>query len=1363
LPAASDLSDSAEEAETLRAACDLCPTAQRVALALGPLCAQLVNVHTRAYLHPLHAPRLLVLLHALIDGAAAADEPAWRAVVINMLSGCAEGCCGVVENALSEARTGRSDSSLVGAPDQTDWLCARVAHCSGALAACTAAVPEVRSIVTFVGEQLLQGLSTELASAAGPQAPRVRLMAADALSAVVRAGLYGARAPDSAHDGAPGIVAVHPLLAKPMQSAREAMLAACAEGAGRLTSMDGDGNGVDLRLRYRSEVAQWAALAALLDAAGDAPSVAIVSGRSSPPPPIRVREGIATAVAHDLELVDRRHQTWLASCVAALKQSSGDAEALHTLLRCAGPLIRNALRHSVVDDAAVTDGAVSSVSSTVSSVSSTVSHIRALHRACLESLRLVGSTALQPSLCAAVANALLSVPVLHCTGLQAESFGAFDFLHGLGAARPFAAQLAASRLCDAVLEQPRACLPWASRIHELLLHGDAALPVCSTALLSTLDDDLAPRLSTRAVTSVSRADLAAAVPADSQSTAATCNLASTTSAAAAPVVDGCATAEDEGIQALLDALMAGGADAQRRAAAHRVRALALRLLLELPLRAESLATGASDDGALALLNAVTALLLDSVASPDASFPKWYLPQTQGARRCLRSWQALSLLAPRLPELGAPAQAAASCVWRLLSEKPLPRVRQYMESVAVALVLSDARSAPTVLCNFVADPTLSRDAAASAVLIVGAALVALPLDSRQAAMNTVLPHLLGWATCTFHTARLLSIGVLSRLAALAPDATITDDLDAAASMRRTPAAAARTDVDTPAVAPSATDGDGARDGALAPPALLATLGSFFATQPQIVAATAAIDPLLWLPAHSPSASAALYDARGAALAAGAGDGESAPVSTLERLGRQMSALVHASKEEETAVLQKEASERRLALTEYLRGQLAALRVSTASSVLSAPVSSAPVSSAPVSSAPVSSAPASSAPAGIEPLLAPAAASPAAPLLAPAAASPVAPATSRAAHQVAQRKTALGGHGWWSVEPLVLDVLSAAAAADEEADEEAIGRNRRQSGAEFDEAATAASGALEDEGAASHAASFTPMHAQLADLRTTAVQSKRRAHELIVVASLLDKPTNLGGICRSAEIFGAAALVLPDKRLASHEAFKGLSMGAERWLPMEEVKPAELSRYLRARRAAGWRIVALEQAAGSVPLQEYYSTLGAHDDAEEASTTHPSDELAYQYDFEPGKHIGLGLGDHASGAIVVNDVVDGTLAQQKGIIIGMTLRAVNGQSMAGMKKDDALNLVRSIPPGAARRLTFTNELLTQAAPIRRSRGRSPRALEKTVLLLGAEGTGVPASLLAEVDQCVEIPQRGLLRSLNVHVSAAIAMWEHARAAG
>jgi C-terminal processing protease CtpA/Prc len=89
------------------------------------------------------------------------------------------------------------------------------------------------------------------------------------------------------------------------------------------------------------------------------------------------------------------------------------------------------------------------------------------------------------------------------------------------------------------------------------------------------------------------------------------------------------------------------------------------------------------------------------------------------------------------------------------------------------------------------------------------------------------------------------------------------------------------------------------------------------------------------------------------------------------------------------------------------------------------------------------------------------------------------------------------------------------------------------------------------------------------------------------------------------------------------------------------------------------------------------------------------LATTYDFDAGKPVGLGLGDHASGAIVVTEVVDGTQAQQKGIMTGMTLLAVNGQSVVGMKKDGALNLVRSTPSGAARRLTFSNERLTEGA--------------------------------------------------------------------
>ena len=49
---------------------------------------------------------------------------------------------------------------------------------------------------------------------------------------------------------------------------------------------------------------------------------------------------------------------------------------------------------------------------------------------------------------------------------------------------------------------------------------------------------------------------------------------------------------------------------------------------------------------------------------------------------------------------------------------------------------------------------------------------------------------------------------------------------------------------------------------------------------------------------------------------------------------------------------------------------------------------------------------------------------------------------------------------------------------------------------------------------------------------------------------------------------------------------------------------------------------------------------------------------------------------------------------------------------------------------------------------------------LLLLGKEKEGIPVEFLQAVDQCVEIPQMGITRSLNVHVSGAIAIWEHTK---
>jgi len=157
----------------------------------------------------------------------------------------------------------------------------------------------------------------------------------------------------------------------------------------------------------------------------------------------------------------------------------------------------------------------------------------------------------------------------------------------------------------------------------------------------------------------------------------------------------------------------------------------------------------------------------------------------------------------------------------------------------------------------------------------------------------------------------------------------------------------------------------------------------------------------------------------------------------------------------------------------------------------------------------------------------------------------------------------------------------------------------------------------------------------------VNAGGRGHQpLIICATLVDKAPNLGGLARTAEIFGAQALVVPEARVLTDPAFTATSLDAERLLPVHTVAPSALLDYIRAQRALGWSVVALEQASRSV-------TLG--------------------------------------------------------------------------------------------------------------KCKLPR---KMLLVLGAEREGLPVSVLSEVDLVVEIPQLGVLRSLNVHVSASLVIWEYVR---
>ena len=159
---------------------------------------------------------------------------------------------------------------------------------------------------------------------------------------------------------------------------------------------------------------------------------------------------------------------------------------------------------------------------------------------------------------------------------------------------------------------------------------------------------------------------------------------------------------------------------------------------------------------------------------------------------------------------------------------------------------------------------------------------------------------------------------------------------------------------------------------------------------------------------------------------------------------------------------------------------------------------------------------------------------------------------------------------------------------------------------------------------------------------AVPDGRRYQPAIVLASLVTKVPNLGGLARTCEVLGLQSLVVHDIRIRSDQEFESISVSAADWLPIHACRAEHMLSYVRARRRQGYTIVGLEQAARSVRL--------------------------------------------GSAACILPD--------------------------------------------------------------------------QCVFVLGAEKEGIPVALLQELDIVVEIPQLGMTRSMNVHVSASLLLWEYTR---
>jgi tRNA guanosine-2'-O-methyltransferase len=72
--------------------------------------------------------------------------------------------------------------------------------------------------------------------------------------------------------------------------------------------------------------------------------------------------------------------------------------------------------------------------------------------------------------------------------------------------------------------------------------------------------------------------------------------------------------------------------------------------------------------------------------------------------------------------------------------------------------------------------------------------------------------------------------------------------------------------------------------------------------------------------------------------------------------------------------------------------------------------------------------------------------------------------------------------------------------------------------------------------------------VADLREDVRPEKT---ELIVVASLVERVPNLGGLCRTCEIFGVGKLVLNTANVVEDKEFVSLSVSSHKWVDIAEV--------------------------------------------------------------------------------------------------------------------------------------------------------------------------------------------------------------------
>lgn len=100
-----------------------------------------------------------------------------------------------------------------------------------------------------------------------------------------------------------------------------------------------------------------------------------------------------------------------------------------------------------------------------------------------------------------------------------------------------------------------------------------------------------------------------------------------------------------------------------------------------------------------------------------------------------------------------------------------------------------------------------------------------------------------------------------------------------------------------------------------------------------------------------------------------------------------------------------------------------------------------------------------------------------------------------------------------------------------------------------------------------------------------EDSKQMSDFILIASLIDKSTNLGGLSRTCEVFGVKQLVLNDIKILNDKEFKSLSMSSEDWVNVVEVKVPEIKEFIFKIRNKGYSVMGAEQTSDSICLHKY----------------------------------------------------------------------------------------------------------------------------------------------------------------------------------